>query len=39
MVPRTSTKGAPWHLIPVNDKRYARVAALQTLCGAWRKAL
>jgi polyphosphate kinase 2 (PPK2 family) len=39
MVARTSTKAAPWHLIPANDKRYARVAVVRTLCGALRKAL
>ena len=39
MVARTSTKSAPWHLIPANDKRYARVAVARTLCGALRKAL
>lgn len=39
MVARTSTSLAPWHLIPANDKRYARVAVLRTVCGALRKAL
>jgi len=39
MVARTSTRLAPWHLIPANDKRYARVAVLRTVCGALRKAL
>jgi len=39
MVARTSTKAAPWHLIPANDKRYARVAALRTVSDALRKAL
>ena len=38
-VARTSTSLAPWHLIPANDKRYARVAVLRTVCGALRKAL
>ena len=32
MVERTSTRLAPWTLIEGNDKRYARVAALRTLC-------
>ena len=39
MVARTGTKAAPWQLIPANDKRYARVAVLRTLCGALRKSL
>jgi polyphosphate kinase 2 (PPK2 family) len=39
MIARTSTRASPWHLIPANDKRYARVAVLRTLCGALRKAL
>jgi AMP-polyphosphate phosphotransferase len=32
MVERTSTTAAPWHLIPANDKRYARIAVLQKVC-------
>lgn len=32
MVERTSTEFAPWHLIEGNDKRWARVKALQILC-------
>jgi polyphosphate:AMP phosphotransferase len=32
MVERTSTDFAPWHLIEGNDKRYARIQALRTLC-------
>ena len=31
MMEETSTKRAPWHLIPANDKRYARIAAFQVL--------
>lgn len=34
MVARTSTPGAPWHLVPANDKRYARVEILDALCDA-----
>jgi polyphosphate:AMP phosphotransferase len=34
MVERTSTAVAPWHLIPANDKLYARIAVLRTLCEA-----
>ncbi|WP_306117783.1 MULTISPECIES: polyphosphate kinase [unclassified Roseitalea] len=31
MFERTSTKGAPWTLIPANDKKYARIAAMKTI--------
>ena len=39
MVDRTSTDVAPWHLIEANDKRWARVKVLETLCDALEKAL
>jgi len=39
MVSRTSTTAAPWHLIPANDKRYARVKVLQTVADAIEAAL
>ncbi len=32
MVTHTSTSFAPWHIIPANDKRFARVQVLRTLC-------
>ena len=32
MVERTSTAHAPWNLIEGNDKRYARVKVLRTIC-------
>ena len=32
LVERTSTRQAPWTLIEANDKRYARIKVLQTLC-------
>jgi AMP-polyphosphate phosphotransferase len=32
MVSRTSTEYSPWTLVPGNDKRYARVKVLETLC-------
>jgi len=32
MVERTSTGNAPWTLVEANDKNYARVKILQTLC-------
>ena len=31
MVVRTSAEFAPWHVIPANDKRYARVAVLRAV--------
>ncbi len=39
MVARTSTDVARWHLIPSNDKRYARVRVLETVCDALEAAL
>ena len=32
MVERTSTEYAPWHLVPSNNKRYARVNVIETIC-------
>jgi polyphosphate:AMP phosphotransferase len=32
MVDRTSTEGAPWTLVEANDKAYARIKILKTLC-------
>ncbi len=32
MVERTSTKAAPWTLVEANDKSYARIKILKTLC-------
>jgi polyphosphate:AMP phosphotransferase len=34
MVARTSTPHAPWHLVPANDKRHARVQVIQTYAKA-----
>ena len=34
MVERTSTLQAPWTLVEANDKRYARIKVLKTLCRA-----
>lgn len=34
MVTTTSTDYARWHLIPANDKRYARIQVIKTLCRA-----
>ncbi|MBI5444896.1 MAG: polyphosphate:AMP phosphotransferase, partial [Deltaproteobacteria bacterium] len=33
MIDRTSTEIAPWTLVEANDKNYARVKILKTLCG------
>jgi AMP-polyphosphate phosphotransferase len=32
MVDRTSTAPAPWTLVEAQDKRWARVKVLETLC-------
>jgi polyphosphate kinase 2 (PPK2 family) len=32
MIERTSTEIAPWNLVPSNDKYYARIEILKTLC-------
>ena len=39
MVDRTSTAGAPWTLVEANDKRFARIKVLKTLCAAVEAAL
>ncbi len=39
MVARTSQERAPWQLIPGNDKRFARIAVLERICGALEEAL
>lgn len=39
MVERTSTEFAPWTLIEGNDKRYARVKALEVFCDRLERAL
>ena len=39
MVERTSTHEAPWTLVAGNDKQFARVAVLRTVCERLRKAL
>jgi polyphosphate kinase 2 (PPK2 family) len=39
MVARTGTKAAPWHLVPANDKRFARIRVLETVCDALQEAL
>ncbi|CCG04598.1 polyphosphate kinase 2 family protein [Blastococcus saxobsidens] len=39
MLERTSTPVAPWHVIPAEDKRWARVAVVRTVCEAVESAL
>ncbi len=39
MVQHTSTGAAPWHLVPGNDKRFARIEVLKTLCDRLEAAL
>jgi polyphosphate:AMP phosphotransferase len=39
MVARTSTEYAPWHLINSNDKKFARVDVIKTVCKTLKKAL
>ena len=39
MFMRTSTVHAPWHLIPAEDKKYARIEVLRTYRDALKKAL
>ena len=34
MIERCSTEFAPWHLIEANDKRFARIKVLKTVCKA-----
>lgn len=39
MIARTSTETAPWHLVPANDKRFARIEVLKTICRGLKKAV
>lgn len=39
MLARTSTRGAPWEVVPANDKRYARVRVLEHLAARLEAAL
>ena len=39
MVDRTSTEYAPWTLVEANDKRFARIKVLETLCAQLEQAL
>lgn len=39
MFARTSTKAAPWTIVPANDKRYARVQVLETITKTLKRSL
>jgi len=39
MVARTSTEVAPWHVIPADDKKYARIEALERITAALSKGI
>jgi polyphosphate:AMP phosphotransferase len=39
MIEHTSTREAPWTLVEANDKNFARVKVIKTLCGRLEKAL
>ncbi len=39
MVIRTSTENSPWSLLPCNDKPFARIEVLKTVCGQLRSEL
>src|SRR5688500_9283561 len=39
MLERTDTPAAPWHVVPAEDKRWARVAVVRTVCQAVEAAL
>ena len=39
MLERTHTPAAPWHVVPAEDKRWARVAVVRTVCEAVEAAL
>jgi polyphosphate kinase 2 (PPK2 family) len=39
MLERTDVPGAPWHLVAADDKRWARVAVVRTVCEAIESAL
>ena len=39
MVARTSTRQGPWTLVEGNDKHYARIKVLQTVCERLKRAL
>ena len=39
MLQKTSTQKSPWHILPSNDKKFARVKALEIIVDTLEKAL
>ncbi|MDG2307485.1 MAG: hypothetical protein P8R42_23100 [Candidatus Binatia bacterium] len=39
MLARTSTEAAPWHVIPADDKKHARITVLKTANRALERAV
>ena len=39
MIERTSTRTAPWTLVEANNKYYARIKVLETVCARLKAAL
>ena len=39
MIERTSTERAPWILVEAEDKRYARIKVLKSVCESLERAL
>lgn len=39
LIAKTDTPNAPWHLVPANNKYYARIYVLKTVCDALAKAI
>ncbi|HEX7614996.1 MAG TPA: polyphosphate:AMP phosphotransferase, partial [Thermoanaerobaculia bacterium] len=39
MIERTSTPNAPWTLVEANDKKFARIKVLKTICKRIERAL
>ncbi len=39
MIERTGTEFEPWYIIEANDKKFARIKVVKTLCDRLKKAL
>jgi polyphosphate:AMP phosphotransferase len=39
MIERTSTEFAPWYMVEANDKKFARIKVIKTLCDRLKKSL
>ena len=39
MLKRTSTEAAPWHIVPANNKKVARITVMETVADALEQAL